>query len=211
MKNIFSIDGPLVSFAIKIFDCMCLSVLWAVFSLPVITMGASSAALYSSVYKYIRKDTGKLWNTFWTAFKENLKRSLILWIFALAIMALLTVDVIVFRSFKISGSPLGGIYWISLIMYCIGITWLVYLSAYSAKFNGSIKDVLKLSFVLMAIHPIKSMGVFLPVLAVFVIALTFPGLLIILPAGMFWLCSYTLENVFSLHMSKEDIEKNNNE
>ncbi len=208
MKNLFSIDGPLVSFAVKVFDCMCLSVLWAVFSLPIITMGASTAALYSSVYKYIRKDRGKLWENFWTAFKENFKRSSILWIFALVIMALLTADLIVFRSFKISGNPLGNVYWVALIIYCIGITWLVYLSAYSAKFNGSVKEVLKLSFVLMAIHPIKAFGVFLPVLAGFMLGLSFPGLLIVIPAGVFWICSFTLESVFALHMSKEDIEKN---
>lgn len=209
MKRLFGIDSPFVSAAIKVFDCICLSVLWAVFSLPVITAGASSAALYSAVYNYIRKDRGKLWNTFWSAFKENLKRSTLLWLIALVIMSLLTADVIVFRSMKIKGDPLGNIYWVMLVIYCIALTWLIYLSAYSAKFNGSIKDVLKFSFVLMVIHPIRSLGVFLPVVCGAVVALTVPGLIIILPAGIFWACSFTLEKVFMLHMRQEDIDKIN--
>ncbi len=211
MKKLFAVDSPFVSFAVKGFDCICLSVLWAVFSIPIVTIGVSSAALYSSVYNYIRKDKGKLWNTFWTAFKENLRRSTILWIIALIIMALLTVDVLAFRYMKINGNPLGEIYWVMLVVYCIALTWLVYLSAYSAKFNGSVKDVLRLSFVLMVIHPIRSLGVFIPMICGAVIALTFPGLLIILPAGIFWVCSFTLEKVFILHMRKEDIDKVNNE
>lgn len=211
MKKLFAIDSPFVTFAIKIFDCMVLSVLWVVFSLPIITMGASTAALYSSVYNYIRKDRGNLWIGFWNAFKENFKRSTALWLIALAIMALLTADVVVFRQMKINGEPLGEIYWVMLVVYCIALTWLVYLSAYSAKFNGSVKDVLKFSFILPVIHPIKSLGVFLPVVCGAVIALTIPGLLVILPAGIFWACSFGLESVFMLHMRPEDIDKVNNE
>ena len=45
MKRLLSIDNPIMRFIIKIFDCMILSVLWLVFSLPVITMGAATAAL----------------------------------------------------------------------------------------------------------------------------------------------------------------------
>ncbi len=211
MKKIFALDSPFVSFATKIFDCVILSLLWVLFSLPIITIGASTSALYSSVYNYIRKDRGRLWKTFFAAFKEDFKRSTILWLIALAIMAPLTVDVAVFRQMKINGDPLGEIYWVMLVVYCIALTWLVFLSAYSAKFNGSIKDVLRLSFVIMIIHPIRSLGVFLPVICGAVIALTIPGLLVILPAGVLWACSFTLESIFLLHMSQEDKDKIKNE
>lgn len=209
MKRLFSIDSPFVSFAIKLFDCLALSILWALFSLPLFTMGAASAALYHSVLNYIRKDKGKLLPTFWNALKENFKRSTILWLIVLVIMALLTTDVIIFRNMKINGEPLGGIYPVMLIVYCIALTWLVYLTAYSAKFNGSIKEVLKFSFVLMIIHPIRALGVFIPIVLGAVIALTVPGLIIILPAGILWVCSFTLERVFLLHMRQEDIDKIN--
>ena len=56
MKRLLSIDNPIMRFIIKIFDCMILSVLWLVFSLPVITMGAATAALYSAVYHHIIRD-----------------------------------------------------------------------------------------------------------------------------------------------------------
>ena len=72
MKGIFDIDNPVMTWIIKIFDCICVSILWLLFSLPVITMGASSAALYTTVYKYLRKEEGHLWKTFWTAFREVL-------------------------------------------------------------------------------------------------------------------------------------------
>ena len=52
MRGIFSIDSPLMSFLVKVFDCIGASILWLLFSLPIVTMGAAGAALYTTVYKY---------------------------------------------------------------------------------------------------------------------------------------------------------------
>lgn len=58
MRSVFDIDGPVMSGVIKIFDCICLSVLWLLFSLPIITIGASSTALYTAVHRYLRRGKG---------------------------------------------------------------------------------------------------------------------------------------------------------
>ena len=207
MKRLFDFGSPLMRILIRIFDCMCLSVLWMLFSLPIVTMGASSAAMYATVVKYIRKDEGYLWRTFWGAFKENLKRSTLAWLAALALLALLTVDALVFRSMAINGDFLGNLYWVILVLICVAVTWTAYLSAYCARFNGSVKDVLRFSFVLMTYHPIKSLGVFLPILGAAVLVLIAPGLLVVAPAVSCWIGSVTIEKVFLLHMRPEDLER----
>ena len=207
MKRLFDFGSPLMRNLTRIFDCMCLSVLWMLFSVPIVTMGASSAAMYTTVYKYIRKDEGYLWKTFWGAFKENLKRSTLAWLAALALLALLTVDALVFRSMAINGDLLGNLYWVILVLICVAVTWTAYLSAYCARFNGSVKDVLRFSFILMACHPIKSLGVFLPILGAAALVLVVPGLLVAAPAVSCWIGSVTIEKVFLLHMRPEDYER----
>lgn len=207
MKRLFDFGSPLMRNLIRIFDCMCLSVLWIVFSIPIVTMGASSAAMYATVVKYIRKDEGYLWKTFWDAFKENLKRSTLAWLAALALLALLTVDALVFRSMAINGDFLGNLYWVILVFICAAVTWTAYLSAYCARFNGSVRDVLRFSFILMAYHPIKSLGVFLPILVAAALILIVPGLLVAAPAVVCWIDSVTIEKVFLLHMRPEDLER----
>ena len=207
MKGIFDIDNPVMSWIIKIFDCICVSILWLLFSLPVVTIGASSAALYMTVYKYLRKEEGHLWKTFWTAFRENLRRSTIVWLAALAVMGVLIVDVLVFRTMAINGSPFGKIYWVVLVLCCIAITWTAYLSAYAARFSGSAKDVLRFASLLLVLHPVKAVCVFLPLLCGAALALVTPGLMAVIPAAVCWLDSITLEKVFLLHMRPEDAEK----
>lgn len=204
MRGLFDLDNPVMSGLIKIFDCVCVSILWLLFSLPVVTMGASSAALYTTVYKYLRRGEGHLWKTFWGAFRENLRRSTAAWLAVLAVMAVLTVDALVFRTMAISGSPLGKVYWIVLALCCIAVTWAAYLSAYAARFDGNAKDILRLSAVLMALHPIRAVCVFLPILCGAALVLIVPGLLAAVPTVVCWLDSVTLEKVFLLHMRPED-------
>lgn len=207
MKGIFNIDSPLMSGVLKVFDSICLSILWVLFSLPLITIGASSTALYTTVYKYLRLGEGYLWRTFWDAFRENLRRSTVIWLCVVAVSAVLTVDVLVFRTHRINGSLLGGGYWVVLILCCVAVTWTAYLFAYAARFNGSVKDVLRFSLLLMALHPIRALQVFFPLLCSGMLLLVAPGMLSVIPADICWLNSMTLERVFMLHMSPEDWEK----
>lgn len=207
MRRLFDIDSKFMRGLIHIADCICLSVLWLVFSIPIVTMGASSAALYAAVYKYIRRDEGYLWRTFWDAFKENLKRSTLAWLPALALLILLTVDALVFRSMYLQGKLIGNLYWVILVLICVAVTWTAWLSAYCARFNGSVKDVLRFSLLLMAAHPVKSLWVFLPILAGAALILIAPVLLLIVPAAACWIGSVTMEKVFLLHMRPEDVEK----
>ena len=92
MRGIFSVDSPVMRALIKLFDCICASILWLLFSLPIVTMGAASAALYTTVRRYLRRDEGHLWSTFWGAFRENLRRSTLVWLAALGVLALLAAD-----------------------------------------------------------------------------------------------------------------------
>lgn len=207
MRSIFSIDGPIMRIPIKFFDCICVSALWLLFSLPIVTMGAASTALYTTVYNYLRRDEGHLWSTFWGAFRENLKRSTLVWLAALAVLALLTADALVFRTLKLNGSPFGNVYWVMLVLICIAVTWTAYLSAYAARFDGGAKDVLRFAFILMTAHPISSLKVFVPILVGAALVLTAPALAAVIPAAVCWLGSIAIEKVFLLHMRPEDVEK----
>lgn len=208
MKGIFGYESPVVQALMSIGDCICLSVLWIVFSLPLVTVGASTTALYAAAYHHIRKKEGHgLWRTFWEAFRENFKRSTLVWLVVLVIMALLTVDVFVLRAIRLSGGALGGLYWPVIIIWCVALTWGVYTAAYAARFNGSVGEVLKYAFMMMVLHPIRAFGVALPLLAGLALTLLVPFMALILPAAVFVIGSFTTERVFRLHMRPEDLER----
>lgn len=204
MRWIFDIENPIMHYVIKIFDCMCLSVLWLLFSIPVITAGAATTALYATIYHYIRKEEGHLWRTFWGAFRENLKRSTLLWLVVLAVAALLAVDVLVFRTMALNGEPLGKLYWLILVLCGVAVTWVVYLFAYAARFQGKVRDVLRVSITLILVHPLKTLIVFVLVAVGILLAAMVPGLLTILPAGICLVASMIMEGIFALHLRQTE-------
>ena len=207
MKGIFEYDSPLMGAMTTIGDCICLSFLWIVFSLPVVTIGASTTALYAAAYHVVRRKDSGLWSCFWGAFKENFRRSTFLWLVVFLVMALLTVDVFVLRGIRASGGALGGFFTVILVVWCVALTWAVYVAAYAARFNGSVKDVLKFALMLMGLHPIKALGVLIPVVGGLALTMLVPFMALIVPGAAFAVASFSTESVFRLHMRPEDLER----
>lgn len=66
-----------------------LNILFIVFSIPIITFGASLTALYSVSLKMIRKEEGTIYHSFVAAFKSNFKKATIAWLLVIAAIAVL--------------------------------------------------------------------------------------------------------------------------
>ena len=214
MRRLLDINNPIIRFLTAVFDLMALSVLWVVFSLPVFTMGAASAALYSAVYHHVRKGEDYLWNSFWTAFKENFKRSTLAWLAALAILAFLGGDALLLRSLILGGYSFGWFYGITLALLVLALTWTVYLAAYAARFDGTVKEVLRFSFMLFRAHPVKMLCVLALVVGGMALALTLPAMVVFIPATVYWGATFPIEWTFLKHMRPEDkarVEKENAE
>ncbi len=208
MKKLFDMESPLMGFLVKTFDCVCLSLLWTVFSLPVLTMGAATAALYATVHKCIQKEEGHLLPTFWNAFRENFKTATVCTLVIVLAFALLVLDIGVFRGMLARGDAMGNLYWVILAVFAVLVTWAAYVFAYCARCNGTVKEVLRISFLLMLYHPLRAAWVFAPILAWAVLVLSVPGIAILLPAPLYWFAGQTIEKVLRLHMRPEDLERN---
>ena len=204
MRRLLDINNPIMRFLTAMFDLMALSVLWVVFSLPIFTMGAASTALYSAAYHHVRKGEDYLWNSFFSAFKENFKRSTLTWLVALAILGFIGADALLLRSLILQGYSFGWFYGVTLALVVLALTWTVYLAAYAARFNGTVKEVLRYSFMLLRAHPVKMLCVMVLVMGGMALALTLPATVIFIPATVYWGATFPIEWTFLKHMRPED-------
>ena len=204
MRRLLDINNPIMRFLTATFDLMTLSVLWVVFSLPIFTMGAASTALYSAVYHHVRKGEDYLWNSFFSAFKENFRRSTLTWLVALAILGFLGADTLLLRSLILQGYSFGWFYGVTLALVVLALTWTVYLAAYAARFNGTVKEVLRYSFMLLRAHPVKMLCVMVLVMGGMALALTLPATVVFIPATVYWGATFPIEWTFLKHMRPED-------
>lgn len=207
MRWIFDINNPVMRYVIKIFDCMCLSVLWLVMCLPIFTIGASTTAMFAVIHRYIRLEEESLWKLYWKSFREEFKRTTQCTLVALGILVLLAVDALVFRTMVLKGQLLGNLYWLILLLIAIEATWLIYLFAYIERFTGGVKDTLRFSLLMMILHPVKSLTILALVLGSGALVILVPGLLAIVPAACCWLCDIVVASVFVLHLREEDRQR----
>ncbi|MBP3569154.1 MAG: YesL family protein [Lachnospiraceae bacterium] len=74
--KLFSIDGPLYQFFGRLLDMLKLNFLWLLFSLPIVTIGASTAAAFAVTLKMVDEREGYIAKQFWEAFKANVKQGI---------------------------------------------------------------------------------------------------------------------------------------
>lgn len=84
-------SSPLYATLSAVFDLILLNLIWIAFSLPVVTMGASTAALYYAIRTMVR-DEGSPLRGFFAAFKRYLKSVTLFWMAILAAAAVIAAD-----------------------------------------------------------------------------------------------------------------------
>lgn len=92
MKNLFDPDGFLAQLLTNLADLVIANVLFILCSLPVVTIGASAAALTKVAQDMAMNVEGKVTRTFFTAFKANFKQATVGWLVMLAALLGLAAD-----------------------------------------------------------------------------------------------------------------------
>lgn len=80
MKGLFNIEGVIYKIMTMIYQLVILNLLWCVASIPVITVGASTTALFYVVGKIVRKEEVHEFRDFIKSFKNNFKQATCIWL-----------------------------------------------------------------------------------------------------------------------------------
>lgn len=92
MNNWFNPDRPLLAFITKTTYSAYLNILWLVCSLPIVTVGASTTALFYVTLKMAEDRDDGLTRMFFRAFRQNFKPATKLWLILLGVGVFLGVD-----------------------------------------------------------------------------------------------------------------------
>ena len=92
MYHLFNPENKFWNFIAKITDVACMSILWALVSLPVFTIGATTTAFYDFALHQVNDREGKILKSFFSSFKAHFGRATLLWLIELAGIAFLALD-----------------------------------------------------------------------------------------------------------------------
>ena len=206
MGELFNLDNKFFQGINKIVDCICLSFLWVLLCIPVVTAGAATTALYYTVNKVIRNNRSYIWKEFWHAFRTNFKQSTLVWLILIFIYAIMGIDCYIMFQYAKAGVSYGSLYIVFAVLMLIVTMWANYLFPYMARFENTLKAVLKNCVIMALLNLGKSVVLLVLFLAAFVVTYVFFPAIMILPAVYMLLVNFILEKVFVKYMTPEDIE-----
>jgi uncharacterized membrane protein YesL len=146
----FKIDSPFMNFLNKVADIMILNILFIIFSLPIVTIGASVTAAYYMGYKMVKDEETYIFKGFWKAFKENFIQSTILWIIVLIMTLVLVFD---YRLILYSGYEFAR--WMRIavltatVVIALGVSFIFPMQA---RYTNTVKNTIKNAFLMALSH-----------------------------------------------------------
>lgn len=208
----FSYDSKFSQVMLKICSACVLNMLWFICSLPIITVGASTAALFRVTLKLARDDDPQIITEFVKGLRDNFKQATVLWLIMLAGGIVLGLDgYILYHLYQTYTGFLGVICTIALAMIIVAaiayVITLMYVFPLTASVKNTSFNLLKYSFFIGIRYLFCTILMFAIYFAMFfaVVAIFTP--LIVFGFGVCaLLCSYLLSNVIRTVSYVEEAE-----
>ena len=143
-RNLFSPDSALMITMTQITDCIFLSLFWLIGCLPVVTAGASFAALYDATFRGFREGDKHCWNRFLRVFRENWKAAILPTGVFLAVLSLLIRMLVALWNSAVAGSiswmVFSGAAFVGILVLGILSVLFPLLSRFENSFLGLLKN-----------------------------------------------------------------------
>ncbi|MDO5291652.1 MAG: DUF624 domain-containing protein [bacterium] len=143
MSELFNMNNGFFRIISKAVDCVFVSLLWIVGCIPIVTIGASTTALYYTVHKSICEDNGYVFRDFKNSFLSNFKQSTIAWILLAFVGGFLGVDGYMTYHMKKAGDSVGNVYYVILVLIVLLAIVFTYVFSYISRFRDGIKTIFK--------------------------------------------------------------------
>ncbi len=150
MGQLFAMDGKVFGFLSRTADLVLLNLLWILFSLPVVTLGASTTALYTVLLKMARNEESYIFSGFVRAFRANFKQSTVIWCGMAAAAVLLHFDFYYIGHVTFHGSKL--LFMAFLLIAFLLAAGMSYVFPILAFFENSTKKAVKNALLMAAAY-----------------------------------------------------------
>ena len=201
-------NNPFIKTLETIANMLIVTFLWFLFSLPLITIIPSSAALYHTINKVVfgpKKGNG-VFRDFFDSYKLNLVPGIKLSV--ITIIALLFVAEGLWTGYQIYKINIAGMLYmiLGLVISPVVITTIIYIPPVLSRFAAPVLSIIRMAVYFAMKKPLRSILYF--VLLVFMVLAieAFPLALVIVPALYTDLIRTYLEKDFNKFIEENDLE-----
>ena len=201
-RQVFNPDNLLWRIIASGVDFVGLSLFWALLSLPIVTVGPATAALYFAVVKVFRQGADDGFTQMWNSFKANLKTGILLTLICIPVIFLIFYGYSVM--YANAGSDVGAVMFvIYYILLILPVGWMSYLFPMLGRFSMSGKELAIQAAILAIRHlPTTFILVLLNVQLILAV-IQREAFLVVVPVGGMLLSSIFLEQIFMKYLDRE--------
>lgn len=198
----FTVDAPVFNKTNQVADILGAGFLWLICSVPVVTIGPATAALYYTVVKVVRRNRETVVKSFFHSFKNNLGQGIILTILYLLYGAAIGLYILAALEGRIQMNPYI-ICTLGIILACPFLFTIVYIFPVISRFQAGL--IRQSQYALyMSIRHFPSTIALLVLLAFTAVLIYFvPFLMAILPGFYAYLGSFFIERIFKKYLAEE--------
>ena len=142
-------DNALMITMTQITDCIFLSMFWLLGCLPVVTVGASFAALYDATFRGFRQGDKHCWGRFWQVYRENWKAGILPTAVFLAVLTLVTKALVALWNAAVAGGVswmlFSGLAFVGVLVLGMVSVLFPMLSRFENPFLGLLKNTVFLA------------------------------------------------------------------
>lgn len=150
MAKLFDYNNPVWRFMGKIADFFILTIVWAVCSIPIVTIGASTSALYYVVLKMVKNHEQYIIRSFFRYMKENFVSSTVVWIMVLAMGFIPAAGFFMLNQMGIREASF--VFWMLVVITLIYFMFVTILFPLSARLDANALKLLMMSFMVSLKH-----------------------------------------------------------
>ena len=208
----FSYESKFSQLLLKLCYACYLNLLWFVCSLPVVTIGASTTALYYAALKIVRDEDTHVGAMFFRSFRENFKQATVLWLILLAAGLFLAGDGYILYHLRQSSTGTPAVFWtlILAVVIAAGVVYAIvleYVFPLLASVCNTNTAMLKNAFLIGTHYLFATILVFAVHFAMFFVVVAWFTPLIIFGEGFCALISAWLLNSILISVSGTPEEK----
>lgn len=213
IKRVFNPDAPFWRFMGKLADTLLLHILWLVCSLPIITFGASTIALYYAMMKNLNDEDNGCCKAFFRSFKLNFKQGIAMGLIFLLGSGLMLFLIQAYYAAENPGTLQKILGWVQILLFVLFFFTFEYAFPLMARFDNTVMQTLKNGLLMSLRHLGWTLAMTAVFVAVYLVAFYF-GIWPILFFGfglVVMMDSYVLNRVLKPYLEKALADADSNE
>jgi len=204
MGELFNLENGFFRGISKLVDCIFVTLLWIIGCIPIVTIGASTTALYYTTHKVIHQERGYIFHEFKHAFISNFKKSTITWIILMCVGAFLGSDAYITFQLRQQGDKVGIVFYLIILLLLLEVIVFIFIFPYISRFEDDMKRAFKNAFFLSFGNPIKMILMLITLAVSVYMVYVLPLLILIVPTLYMLGIEQQMEKIYKKFLPPEE-------